>query len=218
MPIEIHVLNATGKFDGHIDQIREKANKAMLRIQTYFDIDDMNLSINPFYSGAAPKTGIGGLTISPYRVEILLDCDRDDLEQIISTELIQVIAHEVHHSIRTTLTKPAKSLADFLVSEGLACHFESTINDGKVPSLFNDIRTLDWKDLFTHFSSRLKDHDFSFDELFLGSAQETLPKYACYWVGYNLIIQHLQYTNQNEIELVGMETSELHQCKDITSS
>lgn len=142
------------------------------------------------------------MALSSHRVELLLDCSRDDIREVIESELLAVLAHEIHHSLRMKQGAPSLTLAEQLIMEGLACHFEYTITDGKQSSLFTEFHDYDWLELLAKMTFLLHESDFPFSKIFLGLHPEEFPKYAGYWVGYNLVSRYAARCKVTDINLV----------------
>nr|WP_194717409.1 DUF2268 domain-containing putative Zn-dependent protease [Vibrio sp. S9_S30] len=158
----------------------------------YFDLDDVDVTLSPYEKGEAPNSGVGGWAINRYRIEIMLDTNRDDVKSIIAKEVGAVLAHEVNHIERMKLGLPRDTLAENLVYEGLACHFEQKFNGGVTPSLFPGMEDVCWRNLLEEMEPKLTSKDFNFAEYFFGTDNGRFPKYAGYWVGFNLIAQYIE--------------------------
>ena len=92
MSINISMLNATGKLDKYIPLIEDKIKYSLAVIRDFFKLDCIDITVTPFHKGDESPSGIGGYTLSPYRVELLLDCDRGDLDRII--EKFTIYSHK----------------------------------------------------------------------------------------------------------------------------
>ncbi len=150
---------------------------------------------------------MGGYALSEHRVELLVDCSRSDIDEVIETELLEVLAHELHHALRLSIHMPTGTLLQQLIMEGLACHFEHSVTNGKPSSLFKDLANYDWRFGLEKMSHLLETTDFSLDKLFLGSHPKEFPKYAGYWIGYNLVAEYARANNATEVEMVGLNAS-----------
>ncbi len=210
MAINISMLNATGMLDKYTSLIEDKIQDSLDKIRDYFAIDCIDITVTPFHKGDESPSGIGGYSLSPYRVELLLDCDRDDLDEIIDNELLSVLAHEIHHSIRIGLGIPSETLGQQIITEGMACHFELTVTGGKVPSLFDDLKDHDWQVLLEQMRPLLNEKNQSVNKYFLGAEPDRFPRYAGYWVGFNLISRYLERYQTSEFELASMDSDRFY--------
>ena len=208
MNIKINILNSTNKLTSVYDFLEERIDFTVDKVKTHFDYGPIDITVAPFHKGKAPSSGIGGYANSPHRVEILLDGERSDLKSIIESELIDVLSHELHHSIRIGFDLPVETLGEHLILEGLACHFEHTITNGKQSSLFTKFENCDWKQLFDTMRPFLNKKEFPFNKFFHGSEPDVYPNYAGYWVGFNLIADYVARTGASDSSMVGLEAHE----------
>ena len=206
MPINISMLNATGKLNKYTSLIEDKIQYSLSKIRDHFIIDSIDITVTPFHKGDESPSGIGGYSLSPHRVELLLDCNRTDLNEVIDNELTAVLAHEIHHSIRIGLGIHSETLGQQIITEGMACHFELAVTNGKIPSLFNNMKDHGWQGLLEQMRPSLHEKNQSVNRYFLGSEPDKFPKYAGYWVGFNLVSRYVEKYKTSEIELAGMDS------------
>ena len=158
MDTKLNVLNTSSKFDSVFDLLVKKGQEALGEISAYLKLPQVDIVLSPAPKEYKSDSGILGCVTSPYVIDILLDADRKDLPEVIRNELTSVIAHEIHHLVRSSLGVQEETLFQVLISEGLACHFETYFNGNKLPNIFHF--NLSWIWDFTF----LIDEDFgSFD-------------------------------------------------------
>ncbi|MGF1689388.1 DUF2268 domain-containing protein [Photobacterium japonica] len=194
--MKLTILNASGLFDSLFDHLEHHFTLSSNVLCAYFDSDTIDVTISPYESGEAPSSGIGGWAINRHRIEILLDTERHDVENVIRSELASVLAHEVNHIERMKLKLPGDTLAENLIYEGLACHFEMRFNGGHIPSLFKGMDHICWLDILEEMKPILSSKDFHFPDYFYCDESDLFPQYAGYWVGFNLVAQ---YINKHQI-------------------
>jgi len=204
LTISIRVLNATGKLDNYIGCLESEIEGSIAKIREYFELEKIDITVSPFQQGEESPSGVGGYALSSHRIELLIDCTRDDIKEVIEAELLEVLSHEVHHALRMRFNMPSVTLGQQLIMEGLACHFEHTITGGKISSLFRDLQNYDWQESLVKMNSSLNDSEFQFNRFFLGSHPDEFPKYAGYWVGFNIISQYIQDYKVTDTALVGL--------------
>ncbi|MFM5615872.1 DUF2268 domain-containing putative Zn-dependent protease [Aeromonas veronii] len=143
-----------------------------------------------------------------YRIELQLDLERPDIKEVIITELPAVLAHEVHHIVQKKNKVEAETLAENLIFEGLACYFEQRFNGGTLPSLFKASHHHDWQSLLAEMTPHLSSKQFNYLDFFYCRDNRPFPKYAGYWVGFNLVANYLAKSGLNEIEVMGLPAEE----------
>jgi len=209
MHIEAHLLDANGKLNRHRTQLLTVIPQAASKAAKLLNADGIDISVSPFKPGDAPKSGIGGFSLSPYRVEVFLDSEREDLSGVINNELPAVLGHEMHHCVRNLSNPLPQTLGECITVEGLATHFELQMNDGKVPSLFNELTNCDWLELLEKAKPLLKEKVFSFDDWFLGGDVERLPKYAGYFIGFNAISHYKNKGSFSDLDVINLSAEKL---------
>lgn len=205
MTISVALLNSSGKLDKYADSLNEGIDKAVARIGKFFELSSVDITVSPFQKDEESPSGIGGLALSEHRLELLVDCSRDDLDTVIKAELLDVLAHEYHHCMRMRFHKRAETLSELLVMEGMACHFENTVTRSKQSTLFKELLDYDWRNSLKKMSSQLDSRDFSLDKLFLGSHPDEFPKYAGYWIGFNLVSEYIKANDVTDTDIVGLD-------------
>ena len=185
--IQRYILNASGKLNGLSRLIEQTVQLHTDRIAVMLGISDLDIVISHFPDLTHPVIGIGGNAYDSHRLDIYLNADNENIANSINEELLNVLSHEMHHCRRIGKVGHPKTLLDHLVIEGLACHFEEIVNNGKDNSLFAELKNQDWNLLFLKYKPLLMDDKFDFKYWFLGSSPNELPKYSGYFVGYKLV-------------------------------
>ena len=212
MTIETHILDANRKLQRHQDLLTSILPETAMIAANLLNADGINVSVSPFKPGGAPESGIGGFSFSPYRMEILLDSDREDLEDVIHNELPAVLGHEMHHCVRSKYVAEPITFWEHITIEGLATHFELQMNGGMQPSLFQKFPQLDWRELLETVRPIRNERAFSFHDWFLGGSPERIPKYAGYFIGYKAV-SHFQKTgNYSDLDMLKVTADELYEC------
>ncbi len=205
MAANITILNSSGKLSKYSDFLEEVIRRALLKIGEFFELSGIDITVSPFQKGEESPSGLGGYALSEHRVELLVDCSRDDICEVIETELLEVLAHELHHALRLSFHMPTGTLSQQLIMEGLACHFENIVTNGKPSSLFKELVNYDWRGGLGQMSHLLDTTDFSLDKLFLGSHPNEFPKYAGYWIGYNLVAEYARNSKATEADMIKLD-------------
>ena len=212
MTIETHILDANRKLHRHHGLLTSILPETAIRAANLLNADGINVSVSPFKPGGAPESGIGGFSFSPYRMEILLDSEREDLEAIIYNELPAVLGHEMHHCVRSKYAAEPITFWEHITIEGLATHFERQMNGGVQPSLFNNFPEVDWRELLDAVRPIRNERAFSFRDWFLGGSPEQIPKYAGYFIGYKVVSHFQKAGNYSDLDMLKVTADELYEC------
>ncbi|USH01289.1 DUF2268 domain-containing protein [Grimontia kaedaensis] len=207
MGINITILNSSGMLSGYSGLLEDTIERALDRISEFFELSRIDITVSPFQKGEESPSGLGGYALSEHRVELLIDCSRNDIAKVIQEDLLEVLAHELHHATRLSYQMPTGTLLEQIIMEGLACHFEYVVTNGKQSSLFRELESYDWRNGLGKMKHIMNTTDFSFDKLFLGSHPEEFPKYAGYWIGYNLVSEYAKTKNTTEAEMIGLDAN-----------
>ncbi|MAC34984.1 MAG: hypothetical protein CME38_15495 [Haliea sp.] len=201
------ILHATGRLRKHEPQISEALHEAIGLLSRYFDID-LDICVADSREHSNPILGIGGGALSSSLLVIFLDPDHAGIRETIAQDLLAVLAHEVHHCVRMASVKD-KTLADRLVTEGLACHFETEITGRDLPSFLPAETAKAWERYFAVMQPKLNDCEFREDALFLGASPTTLPRYAGYAVGFGLVKAYLSCGHRSAAGSAAVSTADV---------
>ncbi|QBG34995.1 DUF2268 domain-containing putative Zn-dependent protease [Litorilituus sediminis] len=191
MTSKVTILNASKKFNPVLPLLESKAQDALNKIGKHIRLPNIDIIISPWPKEHVTTTGILGCVSTQYLIDILLDTERDDLLDIINNELPLVLAHELHHVVRTYSGVQEEKLLQVLISEGLACHFEMMFIEKNTISFFSEIKKYNWIDLYKQMDDYLDNTDFNYPLFFGGEDTSKFPNRAGYWVGYNLVSQYI---------------------------
>jgi len=208
MATKINILNASERFSYVLGLLESKAQSSLVEIQKHIELPNLDIVISPCSEEYKTESGILGCVSTPYVIDVLLDTDREDLSDIINNELTAVIAHELHHAIRSSFGVQEKNLLQTLISEGLACHFETKFSNGVSSSFFADVKKHEWRDLYSKMHTNLKDSDFNYSVYFGGKDTSKFPNRAGYWVGFNLVSEYINKYGGCAVTLVSISAEE----------
>ncbi len=126
--IECHVGNATGRLDRHLETIAASFTFASDRARELIGAEGIDVLFVDAPSETIPEWGVGGYSYGRHVVLVALDPDVDLEERRMTATLV----HEFHHAMRERGPGCGETLADMLVSEGLAQLFEEEVT-GEAP-------------------------------------------------------------------------------------
>ena len=192
MSTKINILNATEKFNSVLALLEMQSQNALVDIHKYIRLPKLDVVISPCSKEYKTQSGIMGCVTTPYLIDIMLDTDREDLDDLIINNLSAVIAHEIHHAVRASSGVEDKTLFQMLITEGLACHFETKFNGNNVPLFFDEIKTFEWRELYIQMQSQFNDVDYNYPVYFGGKDKTKFPNHAGYWVGFNLVSAYIK--------------------------
>lgn len=201
MTIKYHFLDSTGQLSPYKEHIHQYVGKAIEVVDGRLEIcTDLCVGHEPYHCN--PDLGIGGGAFSPSLMHIFLDANNPKLTESIRKELLAVLAHEAHHCARMQSVPEDVTLLDSLVTEGLACCFETEVTGYSAPSFIPSAVLNTSEELMSSMRPLMRDAEFCFDTIFLGKDTETYPKYAGFAVGFELVRRYLLGTGSTAAESV----------------
>ena len=128
MAIKLHILNANGKLTNMIDSIQQSFTVAVEQINKVMSLESLSVDvIAKHHEYVPPEMGMGGYTPTEHEIQLWLPEDNDYLMANFQQLFTATLAHELHHCFRHGSVGYGKTLLEALITEGLACHFESMV-------------------------------------------------------------------------------------------
>lgn len=200
MPVNIHVLNATGALNDKIPAITSAFRVATRTAKKQLQLENAGVVISSNSHRAIPELGVGGYTDSANKV-IYVSLDPN---AIVPSRVIEAcLHHEYYHLARHQRTGIPMTLRDRTIDEGLAClyEFEST---GEVPPYANQTIADGCLSLFAKHSGDKND----VDKWFFGGSR--IPRWFAYSLGFRLVDSYKSHTNKTATQMISIKNSVLY--------
>jgi uncharacterized protein YjaZ len=200
MTAHIHVLNASGKLSQWLDRVHTTFDRAVEIISALIPVEDVDIVVR---SGCQviPELGMGGYSPSSSAAYLTLDPDNSNLSGHFEQKFLTTLGHELHHCVRHKGPGYGRSLGEALISEGLACHFESELPGGAIPFYAQAVQGDDLINLFERARPEFIMSSYDHRAWFFGSPAREIPRHAGYSMGFSVV--------QDYIAHHGMPASEL---------
>lgn len=127
--VNLHILNARGKLDFVRERIEKTFFYGVTTISALLPIADIDVIVQAS-TFVIPETGMGGWSPAADVLYISIDPANPNLLRDFDTEFLATLGHELHHCLRHGGPGYGRTLGEALVSEGLACHFETELRGG----------------------------------------------------------------------------------------
>lgn len=139
---------------------------------------------------------------------VALNPQHNHFPQTIRDQIPRVLAHELHHCMRTRGPGYGETLAEALISEGLADHFDHEVW-GKEPQLWSIALTDEQAlPLLERARGELDNKPYNHAAWFFGSAEQHIPRWTGYTLGFRLVADYLRlHPEQTAAELHAMPAS-----------
>ena len=149
--------------------------------------------------------GLVGLALDRARIRIMVDSDNPNFAaSLADRQFSRVLAHEFHHCLRHAGAGYGVTLAEALVSEGLADQFDREVHGGDGQAWNHALRAEQWPLLLQRAEKALRVACYSHKLWFFGSRPDGItvaacgagrangyPRWAGYTIGYHLVGAYL---------------------------
>jgi uncharacterized protein YjaZ len=153
------------------------------------------------------ETGIGARAWAADRIDVWIDPAHPWVDAAGEEELLAMLAHELHHCARWTRPGYGESLGEVLVSEGLACVFETGFRGGVPPFWARALGAPALLDAELKARDVLGDRGFDHRAWFSGSTELGLPRHAGYSLGFDVVARHIRATGRTAAQLVHVQAN-----------
>ena len=189
MALNVHVLTASGHLRPYKRAIRSSLNAAWPAVDAALNLGTLDVVVSH-----APATDVlpEGFTPNGHVVYMYLYSERSDVDDLIVVRLPQTLAHEAHHARRWRGPGYGTTLADALITEGLAQHFERELTrDSPVSAPPLDVDEA--KAVAAPLEADLTNPKYDHPRWFLSEGNDGFPRWAGYRIGYRVIAQYLAH-------------------------
>lgn len=194
MNVHLHILNASGRLTPLVTRIRDTFRSSIAKIGTLIPISDIDVVVMPGKK-VIPETGLTGFAPKRNTLHITIDSDNENLLDSFDQEFLATLGHEMHHCLRWGKPGYGRTLSEALVSEGLACCFETELRGGNAPFYATFVPPGDIEALLKRAEPELDALTYDHPSWFFGSEERNIPRYAGYSLGYHVTSRHLARAN-----------------------
>ena len=200
MPITLHVLNADGRLSEIESAVKAAFAQALPRIQALLPIDGVDVLLCSEPRSTVPELGLGGYSPSGSRCFIFVDPAHPTLRDSLPMRFTSFLAHELHHCLRWRGPGYGSSLAEALITEGLACHFEAEVAHGPLPLYATSLPANEMATLRAMAQAEAASDKYDHNRWFFGAGD--LPRWAGYALGASIIGEYMGAARATAASLV----------------
>lgn len=208
MPVELHILNAAGKLASYRSRLSDAFDATVGRVQSLLPVRDVDVVMQALTAWAMPETGISGYSPAADLAFIYLDPANGHFDASLATEVPAMLAHELFHCARWGGPGYGSNLADALVSEGLALHFEAAFRDAP-PFYATGVEPEQLDELLRRARPELQSTDYNHVEWFYGSPSSVMRRHAGYALAFYIVGGALQRLGRDPGEVWDQQTAEI---------
>ncbi|QFU10023.1 hypothetical protein PARPLA_00414 [Rhodobacteraceae bacterium THAF1] len=186
-PLEIHLLNATGRLRPVVSFLHSRIRAAVEETARHLPLGPLDVVVEAG-PRVIPEKGAVGYTPHANAIFVTVDPDNPALVADENRAFERMIAHELHHAVRWTGPGYGTHLGEGLISEGLACRF---VREVYGPPFEPWEKAFHPFDLAPHRDAALErwDKAYNHPRWFMGTGD--LPRWLGYSLGTDLVERHL---------------------------
>lgn len=121
-------LSSAGPLLAHQSLVEQEVGRTLDVVQPLLNVTELRISFIADPAQVIPEVGMGGFNPSADEVRLYADPSWPDLEDVLRSELLLQLAHEIHHAMRRRAVGYGSSLLQAAVTEGLADHFSLEVS------------------------------------------------------------------------------------------
>ena len=148
------------------------------------------------------ETGIGARAWAADRIDVWIDPSHPWVDAAGEEELLAMLAHELLHCARWTRPGYGATLGEALISEGLACVFETGFRGGIPPFWARALDAVGLREAEALARPRLAEREYDHRDWFLGAPERGLPRHIGYSLGFAMVARHVRRTGRTAAQLV----------------
>lgn len=189
MGTTLHLLNSSGQLDGIRTRIEAGFTSSIAAIRQLIPMRDVDVVVYRDARRVIPEIGICGISPASDRVLIAIDPLHPKVADSFEIEFMSMLGHELHHCARWAGPGYGDTLGEALVSEGLACGFESELRGGDVPFYARALSPLQLEQAGIDAVPVLKSESYDHSAWFFGTS--AYPKHAGYSLGFHIVSRYI---------------------------
>lgn len=187
MPCALHVLNADGRLTGWMRRIGEAFAASQAVVAARIPVGHVDVVVYNDADDVVPELGMSGFCTARHRMYLPMDVDHPALPHRFEQVFQSFFAHEMHHCARRSQPGYADTLGQALVTEGLACCFESELPGGTVPLYATRLHGEALARTRTLAMPALDQSLSGWGAWFFGEREPEIPMHAGYTLGYEIV-------------------------------
>jgi uncharacterized protein YjaZ len=210
MTIKLTILDASQRLSSLRERIEGAYAHGVKRVQSLLPIDKVDIVVQAG-ERVIPELGMTGYSHDAHTVFLTINPSSENLLSNFEGEFLAMLGHELHHCMRYRGPGYGNTLRESLVSEGLACVFETELRSGTPPFYCTNVSTELLGPLMNQMAGELDLSPYDHSGWFFGSVERGIPRYAGYCVGYAAVARYVKDTGKSAAELWGLRSDAIAQ-------
>ena len=192
MKVKTHILSANGQFDGLEEIIETTIKETFQKITSIMPIDNVDIVVSDFPRHIIPGYGLGGIAMTPYRVELYIDPKFPNIKAQIQNKFPQQIAHELHHCMRMRIFGKTKTLLEAIIQDGLADQFGIEVTGDKPDVWSIAVKGEELQKFLKIAEKEFNNPEYDHVKWFFSHNKGDIPHWAGYSLGFYLVGEYLK--------------------------
>ena len=189
MGVSLHLLDAEGRLAPYKRRLEDTFAASVAQLRQLLPVPNVDVVVYVDPADVIPALGMGGFSPAANRVFIAVDPDHAHFVGSLEQEFLYALGHELHHCLRWGTVGYGNTLGEVLVTEGLACHFETELRGGAVPPYATALGPDAIPLLLTKAKTDLYKANYDHAAWFFGTG--SMPLYAGYTLGFELVSSYI---------------------------
>ena len=206
MPLKLTILDSSERLVVLRDQIEHAYALSVERITSLLPVDRVDVVVQ---AGARviPEFGLTGYSPDAHTAFLTVNPSSPNLLPDFQANFLAILGHELHHCMRHRGPGYGNTLREALVSEGLACLFETELRAGKPPFYCTSVSKEHLGTLIARMSGELDSSPYDHSGWFFGSIDRKIPRHAGYCVGFEAVARYAGAKGKSAAQLWGVESN-----------
>jgi uncharacterized protein YjaZ len=209
MPCALHILNADGRLSSWVERITKAFATSSALVESRVPVGAVDVIVYNDAEYVVPELGMSGFCTSPRRLYLPMDIEHPELAVTFENVFQGFLAHELHHCARRLVPGFAETLGQALVTEGLACCFESELPVGRVPMYATRVSGQALQAVQHRAAAELHSPLLGWGEWFFGEREPEIPVHAGYSIGYAIVSRWLVLHGRTAADAYATPASQL---------
>jgi hypothetical protein len=175
-----------GALQPHRSVIAAEVERTLSVVRPLLSVDPLEVRVQAGAVGAIPEIGMGGRAVKGETVLFTVNPHFPALDAALASNLLPVLAHELHHIARQQTVGYGADLLGAMVSEGLADRFSVQVTGGEPPIWTTTLTDAEVEEWLERARPHWFDAPYDHDAWFFGVGSDA-PRWTGYAVGWEIV-------------------------------
>lgn len=208
MSVTLRILKESQRLNPFEELIEKGFNDSISEIEKLIKLPGVDVIVADDPASTIPEVGVGGSARNSHVIYVSIDPEFLDLEKTLEQELRSTFAHELHHCARMNEVGYGDTLAEAMISEGLADHFDIQVNGLKPKPWSIAVMGEELEKIRKVAEVDFENDKYDHRAWFFGSDKKNIPRWAGYSLGFALVEEYMKKTGKTAAELTAQKAGD----------